>query len=39
LDADNLDLRIERLGGDGDPGNQPSTTDRYDNGIEVGAIG
>ncbi len=39
LDADDLDLRRQRLGGDGDAGNQPAAADRHDQQVEIGASG
>ena len=39
LHADDLDLGVERLGGDGDPGNQPAAADRHDQRIEIGSAG
>ncbi len=39
LDADDLDLRLERLGRDRDPGYQPAAADRHDERVEIRSVG
>src|SRR5256885_13182433 len=39
LNADDLDLGGERLGGDGDARDQPAAADRHDDRLEVGEVG
>ena len=39
LDANYLDVRVERLGGDCDPGNQPAAADRHDDRVEIRLVG
>src|SRR5262249_45048289 len=39
LDPDDLDLGVERLGSDRNPGNQPTAADRHYDRVEIGPIG